>query len=231
MASLTLNLKSSDNKFRYDFTNEFYEKNYEVAVTKLHGIAKFFYTFEYMKYDKKNDEDTPESFEIEIDNNEFSNFDELVEAIMGELKNNDHSVFEFEIDDDDIVTITNKNPKLYHIDFTSKNSIGKMLGFENTILDNEINIAKHEFNVPNKTFFISTNVIENSYFNDKRRDILYSFTTTEQGYVYLVNTPIYLKTIRKIKDLMISIVDINNNKLDFEKCDLLINLHLRPITY
>lgn len=74
MASLPLQLQSNKSKFRYDFTGAFYKKEYEIAVTRIHGRAKKTYKFEFIKYDKKNDEVTPEEFEFEI-TNDFEDFD------------------------------------------------------------------------------------------------------------------------------------------------------------
>jgi hypothetical protein len=228
MASLILNLTSSENKFRYEFTNEFYEKDYEIAVTKIHGIARIQYTFDYIKYDKKNDEITPESFEIEIDNT-FTDFEDIVKQINDDLPHGSKNVFEFELNENNQVEISIKQPN-FEIDFTSKNSIGKIFGFEEEILKQKENIAKKEFKIPNKTLFITTDIIGNTYFNNQERDILFTFTTKDDGYVYLSNVPIYLKTFNKLKNLIISIVDIDNNKIDFDECDLLVHLHLKPIT-
>lgn len=83
MTSLTLQLESNENEFRYDFTNAFYEREYEIVVTKIHGHAKINYAFEYIEYDKKDDDITPEWFEI---SNNSEDFQDLIQSITSELK-------------------------------------------------------------------------------------------------------------------------------------------------
>jgi hypothetical protein len=226
MASLTLQLKPNENKFRHDFTNAFYEKEYEIAVIKIHSHAKILYTFEYVKYDKKDDKVTPEVFEIEISNN-FEDFNDIVEQITTQLPHGSKNAFDFELDENNHVHILIKQPN-FEIDFTSSKTIGKLLGFDQTVLKSGEHVAKCDFQMPNKTIFMTCNHLESSYFNSQRRDILYSFTA-KNGYVYLANTPIYLKTLDKLKDLYITLVNIDNNKIEFEELDLLVNnLHLKP---
>jgi hypothetical protein len=180
MTSLTLQLKSSENKFRYNFTNAFYEKDYEIGVTKIHGHAKVSYNFEFINYDKKDDELTSEYFKIDI-SNDFEDFEYIVEQIKSDLPHGSKGAFGFELDNSQ-VQILIKQPN-FVIDFTSSKSIVKVLGFKRAVLKSGEHVAEREFKVPNGTIFMTYNHLESSYFNSQHRDILYLFTANKNGYV------------------------------------------------
>jgi hypothetical protein len=224
MASLTLQLNSSKNKFRYDFISAFYDKEYEIAVTRMHGCPKKKYSFEFTKYKKKNDGVTLEEFEFEI-TNDFADFDDIIEQIKEQLPHGCKSAFEFDCVDNQ-VSIETKQPNS-EINFSSPKSIGKVFGYEQIVLKSGNHDAEHEFKMPYENIFMTCNHLESSYFNSQRRDMLYSFTVTEQGYVYTLPAPVYLKTLGKLEDMYITLVDIDNNKIDFDECDLLVNLQLK----
>jgi hypothetical protein len=225
MAFLTLQLKSNENNFRYDFTSDFYEKEYKISVTRMHGRAKKIYNFEFTKYDKKNDELTLEEFEFEI-TNDFGDFDDIVEQIKEQLPHGCKSAFEFNCVDNQM-NIEIKQT-YFEINFTSLESIGKVFEFDHVVLKAGSPDAEHEFKVPNETIFMTCNHWEFSYFNSQRRDIIYSFTVDGNGNVYTLPTPIYLKTLGKHKNLYITLVGIDNNKIEFDECDLLVNLYPTP---
>jgi hypothetical protein len=203
----------------------FVKKNMKLLSQECMVARKKTYNFEFSKYDKKSDEMTPDEYEFEITNN-FEDFDDNIGQIKKQLPHGCKSAFELDCVDTQ-VSIETKQPN-FEINFNSPKSIGKVLDYEQTVLKSGNHDAEREFKVPYENIFMTCNHLESSYFNSQRRDILHSFTVTKQGYVYTLPAPVYLKTLGKPKDMYITLVDIDNNKIDFDECDLLVNLHLKP---
>lgn len=123
----------------------------------------------------------------------------------------------------------------YPIDFTQENSIGKLLGFKEKILEpNKIHESDETVNIFKvNTIRIDCNIVMGSYNNGKPSHTLYQFfPTVEPGYK-IVETPsniVYLPiNTQTINNITVRIVDQNQKLINFREELINIGLHLKPI--
>lgn len=119
------------------------------------------------------------------------------------------------------------------INFDVENSIAPVLGFSKIALrPNVLHASNLPISVTNvHTIRISCNIIENSYYQNEKTPILHEFPITVESGYKITETPtqiIYLPIcVNEISQLVLSVVDQDNNLIDFRKEQILIRLHLK----
>lgn len=127
-----------------------------------------------------------------------------------------------------------------HVNFAemdgfAKNNIGSIFGFEPKLLNSHTtHLAKNPVNVSDLNVIkFECNITSGAYSNDKLVHTLHEFfPIVEKGYK-LVEVPrniIYLPvTVRTITNLIISIVDQNNNLVDFRGETITLRVHIKKL--
>lgn len=119
--------------------------------------------------------------------------------------------------------------------FNKIRNMGKILGFSERVLqpnqhsESDLPVAINEVN----TIRINCNIISQSYRNNEMAHAIHEFTQEiPSGYLIVERpiSPIYLPvTTQSINSIMITIVDQNENLIDFQNETIIIRLHLRPM--
>jgi hypothetical protein len=119
------------------------------------------------------------------------------------------------------------------IDFTSSTSIGKMLGFDNVILQpNKWYYSQHLVSITNiNSIVVECNIACGSYFEGKQKHIIYEFSPRVPS-GYLINeTPnpiIYMPlNTHRIQSINVKVTDQEGSFIDFRGDIITIRLHIR----
>lgn len=121
----------------------------------------------------------------------------------------------------------------YTVNFNIKNSIGTILGFSNKSLKPNTNhLSDLPISVTNvHSIRVLCNIIENSYYQNNQVQILHETPITVASGYKISETPtqiIYLPVcVNEISQLILSVVDQDNNLIDFRKEQILIRIHLK----
>lgn len=121
------------------------------------------------------------------------------------------------------------------VDFTKPNSIGKLLGFGDVIVEpGTTHNSQHVVDIFKvNTIRIECNITSGSYVNEKQAHTIYQFfPAVPPGYklVEIPNPIIYLPiTTRSITNITLKIVDQDNKVVDFRNERITTCLHLRKV--
>jgi hypothetical protein len=243
MTFFTLQLIVNESTFEYSFPQEFLDKQYEIALIKLDGILeiskkininysnnKFYYIIN--RFDQNNNSLKEEKV-INIPNGNYE-FNELVVTINGLLKE-DKGFFKVSLEGSKVIIDITKSE--YSIDFSKQNSLANVLGFSNKVLTTGKHISENKFN--SKTvdnIFIWCNLIDDSYVNNRKMNSIYRFRVDDDEINkqnLLINIEprqiIYHKVTSRPNKIIIKVVDINNNLIDFDNINLFIELHMKEL--
>lgn len=121
----------------------------------------------------------------------------------------------------------------YTVHLDIENSIASVLGFsKGNLKPNVLHVSDQIVSISNvQTIRILCNIIENSYEENKKAQILHELPITVESGYKITETPsqiIYLPVcISEISQLVLTVVDQNNNPIDFRKEQILIRIHLK----
>ena len=99
--------------------------------------------------------------------------------------------------------------------------------FPQSFKANSIAVVKVEGALDNKGFvYLSCSLICDTFINERQSNIICKFNTTEKMVMYEPTKLIYHKTMNSCNTLTLKLVDEKNNLIDFEVCDVHIELHI-----
>lgn len=116
--------------------------------------------------------------------------------------------------------------------FNSKDSIGKILGFENKILEaNRKHLSDDIAKITELTTVrVECDIVDGAYQNNLKSNTIYQFPiAVDPGYKIIekVTKPIYLNVnTRELTTLRIKFLDHNDNLVDFRGENITVRLHL-----
>jgi hypothetical protein len=242
MVYFTLQLTSNESTYEYSFLREFLDKKYEIELLKLDGILeiskkvninytnnKFYYTVNGVD---QNNNLVKEEKSIDIPNAKYE-FNELIMIINGMLKR-DSGFFKASLEDDKVIFDIKS---AYSVDFGKQITLGNIFGFSSKVLTNGKYISENNYN--SKTIdnaFIWCNLIDDSYANNKKMNSIYRFRLgndeiNEQNLLISIEPRqiIYHKVVNRPNKIIIKLVDINNNVIEFDNINLFIELHMKEL--
>ena len=121
------------------------------------------------------------------------------------------------------------------IDFTQKNTIARLLGFNKRILEANV---KHESDmtvhlIKWNSLRVECNIITNSFINDERSHTIHEFHPQVDAGYKIIETPkslIYLPvSVRSIDHLEIKITDQDGNLINNRGENISVRLHLKSV--
>ena len=191
-------------------------KQFKIAVTFLTGYNGYFNVTNlnnqfYFKKSCNDGEFTPISipqgaYEVESLNNE-------IKRIIIDEEHYSKNNYPFSIKPNfstlrSIVEISQAGPI---VSFVWENSIGKLLGFDETILYNEYNLSPNP--VDNLSFdnnFLKTDMAQGTIFKSKRSGIIHKFTMdVDPGYNYIENSEVVFNGIWWILKILFQVLFSN----------------------
>jgi hypothetical protein len=241
MVYFTLQLASNESTFEYLFPQEFLDKNYGIGLIKLDGNLKInkkiniSYTNNKFYYivngvDQNNNPVKDEKI-IDIPNGKYE-FNELITTINGLLKK-DMNFFKANLKDGKVIIEITKSA--YSIDFSKQNTLADVFGFNNKVLTHGKHVSENSFN--SKTIdniFILCNLIDDSYVNNKKFNSIYRFRLDDNeinNQILLINIEprqiIYHNLANRPNKIILKLVDINNNLIEFDNINLFVELDMK----
>lgn len=119
------------------------------------------------------------------------------------------------------------------IDFTSENSIGRLLGFEKRVLKaNELNESDFPVQIIKvNALCIDCNIATGSYSNGSPVHIIHQFFPTVAPGYKIVESPLNILyfpvSVKTINSITVKIVDQDGNLVNFRKETITVRLHLK----
>jgi hypothetical protein len=243
MVYFNLNLSSNESTFEYSFPREFLDKNYEIGLVKLDGTLeinkqmnvnytnnKFYYSVNGVD---QNNNPVKEEKGIDIPNGKYE-FNGLITAINGMLKK-DKDFFKASLEDGKAtIDITKRE---YSIDFSRQNTLANVFGFGSKVLTHGKHISENKYNSNTvDNIFTWCNLIDDSYVNNRKINSIYKFRfdndeISKQNLLISIEPRqiIYHKVTSRPNKIIIKLVDINNNLIEFDNINLFIELHMKEL--
>jgi hypothetical protein len=232
MTYFTLYLDSSESIFEYSFPYIFLDKEFEIALLKIDGDLelsnkiiinqtnnKFYYSVNGTDKDNKL---ISKDFVINIPNGKYD-LNELDMKINDELIERDQNFFQIKRKDNKICF---EIKPAYSIDFTKQNTF--TFGYNSKVLKSGKHISDNNFRSTLDNIFICCNLIEDAYVNSKKFNTLYRFKPIDE--INIEPSIIqYHKVITRPNKIQLTLVDINNNLIDFDNINLLVDLKLKEV--
>jgi hypothetical protein len=130
-----------------------------------------------------------------------------------------------------IIDVTNPN---YVIDFTIKDSVRHILGFDSILLPKGRHISTHVVNISDiSSIFVNCDCINESYVNGVSSPVIYSFGIKVSPGYRIVESPVnlvYLPINRKtLSEFNIWITDQSGKSIDFRGEHITCRFHIRTI--
>lgn len=231
--TLTLNSTSSDLQAKYFPPIDLSDGDYECGLVNLEAwnsirnVTKKNNCFHYVKvknnfHENKTIKLTPGAYQIE----------DISKIIATQLLADE--IFDFFL-------LANKNTLNCElrcgavVNFSLPNSLGELLGFGRKILKPSVIHVSHLLpNILNVNVIrVECNIIKGAYFNDKQVHTIHEFLPSVPPGYQINEIPrkiIYFAvTVKSIHSLNISIIDQNNELIDFHGEPITIRIHLRRI--
>lgn len=221
MTNFILQLTSNNQSYKYNFPQEFLDKKYEVGLIKIDGTVEMDNNFiminstnnQFIYQKEKIDENKNPSLDIQVVKIPHGKYDppELFVKIYT-LVSRDTGFFKTKIYKGKIILTIDKN---YKIDFTSRNSVGRVLGFKNKLLESGENVAEFSFRevIYVDNIFLKCNLIDDTFVNE---DVFNSICRISGSKIN--NEPnqiVYHKVTRTPREINLKLVDIKR-KLEIE---------------
>lgn len=122
------------------------------------------------------------------------------------------------------------------IDFTKSNSIGPLLGFKTkrTLTPNQVHISHHPADILRVNVVrIECNIIKGAYLNSNAAHTIHEFSPNVPPGYKIIEKPqnvIYFPvTVKSIHDLNLTIVDQDNNLVNFRGERITVRLHIKKV--
>ena len=122
----------------------------------------------------------------------------------------------------------------YKVDFTTTNSLASVLGFGSIIIDKPYNESTNTINIINvNNILVQCDLVQSSYFNGKKGNIIYDFPITSSPGYRMVSTPTTLRyhniTTDTIGTMRVWLTDDNGKILDLRNELVTISLRFKKI--
>lgn len=118
------------------------------------------------------------------------------------------------------------------VDFTHKNSINKLLGFNSQVYSKTYQESENIVNIMHiSSIFVNCSIVQGERVNGELKPVIFSFfPNVSPGYKIIINPKnlIYIPvTLKKINDITVILTDQDGNPLNLRGEGLVIRLHLR----
>lgn len=241
MSSLTLTLSGNSSQLKSDYFPpielgdvgeyecgliDFYTFN---SIPNIDKATNLFHYHVGIELDRKNIYYKPKYFEIPTGSYEI---DDLIQVIRNLLQENNKKIpIDFKLK----VKKTTLQCEIFcsqPIDFTQKNSIGSLLGFDGLLDPNEWHTSNIPVNITGvNAVRIECNITGGAYINNRPANTIHEFYPTVSAGYKIVEVPrnvIYLPVIaRTIHSLHINIVDQNNLPVNFRGEVITVRIHIK----
>lgn len=170
----------------------------------------------------KNNNQLEEENVIDIPSGKYD-ISELIMTING-LFQNDKGFFKASFKDGKVIIEIIKSA--YSIDFSKQNTLANVFGFDNKILTHGKHVSENKHS--SKTVdnvFIWCNLIDDSYINNRKMNSIYKFRLNPQISIE-PRQIIYHKLASRPNKIMLKLVDINNNLIEFDSINLFVELNM-----
>lgn len=231
--TLTLNGKSSELQAKYFPPIDLSDGNYECGLINLeawnsiHNVTSKNNCFYYVKlsnniFESKTFKIKPGVYQIE----------DLSKIIKNELVADGITDFDLKANKN---TLNCELKCSVRVNFSLPNSLGDLLGFGTKILKpNVLHVSHLPPNILNVNVIrVECNIIKGAYFNDKPVHTIHEFSPSVPPGYKIVEVPknvIYFAvTVKSIHTLTISLIDQNNELINFRDEPITIRIHLRRI--
>jgi hypothetical protein len=115
------------------------------------------------------------------------------------------------------------------LEIENKNDLKQTLNATD-INNNQINNIESNFNLPTiDNIFKKCNLIEDSYVNENKFNSTYRFRFDDDEIIEEPRQIIYHRVTRSPKEIILRLMDINNNLIEFSNVDLFVDLHLKEV--
>ena len=119
------------------------------------------------------------------------------------------------------------------VDFTIKDSLRELLGFDARIYKKGRHVSEHVVNIMSvNSILLHCDIIAGSYVNGAERPVIFSFFPAVSPGQKIVLTPkslIYLPlTVQRVSRITSWLTDQNSRKLDLRGEELTIKYHIKP---
>lgn len=238
MVYFNLQLESNESTFEYVFFEDFLNKKYEMGLVKIEGLIETketkalihsknnIFLYSKQRIDKNNNLFYEKMPYIKIPPGKYS-FDELISKINDLLPKTDKNFFTAKMNEDNTISLKINSP--FNIHFEYEFTLYKVFGFEKEVLEQSYNYtSKNAFQTISDDIFLKCNLIDDSYINESKMNILYRLKNS----VEILEQPrqvIYHKTIDKPNRIHLKLVDKNNNLINFKNIDLWIELDFKVL--
>jgi hypothetical protein len=152
-------------------------------------------------------------------------------TINGLLKK-DKDFFKTSLEDGKVTIDITKSA--YSIDFSKQNTLANVFGFSNKVLTTGKHISENKFNSNTiDNVFIWCNLIDDSYLNNRKTNSIYRFRLDNEQNPLINIEPrqiIYHKLANRPNKIILKLVDINNNLIEFDNINLFVELNMREIS-
>jgi hypothetical protein len=181
----------------------------------------------------KNNNPVNEEKIINVPNGKYE-CNELIMTINRLLKK-DKGFFKASLENGKIIIEITKSA--YSIDFSKQNTLADVFGFGNKVLTIGRHVSENMFN--SKTIdhiFIWCNLIDDSYVNNKKMNSIYRFRLDDnemnnQSLLISIEPRqiIYHKVTNRPNKIILKLVDINSNLIEFDNINLFVELHMKEL--
>jgi hypothetical protein len=132
------------------------------------------------------------------------------------------------LEDDKVVIDITKS--VYSIDFSKQNILANVLGFNSKVLTHGKHVSENKFNSKiSDHVFVWCNLIDDSYIDNKKFNSIYRFRLDDNEINIELRQTIYHKVANRPNKIILKLVDINSNLIEFDNINLFIELHMKEL--
>ena len=118
----------------------------------------------------------------------------------------------------------------YPIDFNKQNTLANVFGFSNKVLTTGKHTSGNKFSPKTiDSVFILCNLIDDSYMNNKKFNSVYRFRLDDDKISIEPRQIIYHKVTNRPNKIILKLVDINNNLIEFDNINLFVELNMKEL--
>ena len=213
------------------------EKVYEIAMVNLETYYSFpniNETNNWFVY-SPDDGNTWVTIKIPVGSYKIGDINNALKQEMGKRGHYDS------VNEDYYITISAKSNTLksvliiekgYQVDFNQRDSIAKVLGFNNVVYKKGFHESENPVNILSiNSILVNIDIISGSYVNGKTKNTIYSFFPKVSPGFKIIESPVNLVylpvTLDTIDNIHVTITDQDNQLLDLRNEKLTIRFHIR----